>query len=124
MITDNFLEIIENLEVDDVVLLKGQHLTFQGNVTKINSQDETFEVYVTHASDVDAIGIVLPVSKDVMGKLFETLEIKRYQRPRENYLALIDLSLSLKDEDLFKYACKQLEEYDMRKKFLEARKIS
>ena len=64
------------------------------------------------------------INNEIMNAVFESLEIKKHQRTREDYLAVVDLALDLKNKDLFIHACKQLEEFDLRRRFIESRKIS
>ena len=124
MFAEDFGQILENLKVDDVVMLKGKFVSFQGNVISINSQDELFELYVTHSNDEEVIGEVVPIDKKCLSAIFESLEIKRYERTRADILSLIDFTLMIKDEQWFKEVCNELVEYDKKKKFIKSRKIS
>ena len=119
----SFKNILENLKFDDVVLLKGKFVNFQGNITKIDLEDEVFELYVTHSDDVDAIGETLPINDEVMSAMFQSLEIKNFEQSRDDILALIDFSLHIKDKDWFMKLTSRLNEYDTRQAFLKSRTL-
>jgi hypothetical protein len=121
LFSKKFSDILENLKVDDVVFLRGKIASFQGNITNVDMDNGLFELYVTHSTDEDAIGETIPINDEIMHIAFESLEIKKYEKKREDIEAMIDLSLAIKNEDLFHYACEQLQEYDKRKKFVKSR---
>ena len=119
-----FKSILERLEFDDVVVLKGKLFNFQGNVVAVDLEEEYFELYITHSDDEDAIGMTLPISDGVMSNMFYALEIKRFERPREDILALINFAIDIGDKDWFMDLTEQLNNYDARKKFLKSRRMA
>jgi hypothetical protein len=55
MIESQFEKMLDNMNVDDIVVLKGM-FNFQGNVVSVDKENGFFEFYVTHADDEDVIG--------------------------------------------------------------------
>ena len=119
----SFDNILDNLNVDDVVVLKGKIINFQGNVVNVNREEGVFEVYVTHCDDEDTIGNVMPINDEIMGMVFHSLEIKRYKRSRADILLLMDFALSIKDFEWCKEIHAQLENFDKRETFLKSRRM-
>ena len=123
MIEKNFSNILDELKFDDVIVLRGKVLTFQGNVVSVDKENGLFEFYVTHCDDEDAIGETIPISDEIMSVMFHSLEIKRYKRTREDILALIDFALSIRDFEWCKEIHAELEEHDKREQFVKSRRM-
>jgi len=123
MIEKNFSNILDELKLDDVVVLKGKVLSFQGNVVNVDKENGLFEFYVTHCDDEDALGQTIPINDEIMSIMFHSLEIKRHKKTRDDILALMDFALSIKDFEWCKEIHAELEEHDKREKFAKLRRM-
>jgi hypothetical protein len=123
MIEKNFSNILDELKFDDVVVLRGKVLSFQGNVVSVDKDNGLFEFYVTHCDDEDALGETIPVNDEIMSVMFHSLEIKRYKKTKEDILSLMDFALAIKDFEWCKEIHKELEQHEKREEFANSRRM-
>lgn len=108
----NFKEILSELKVHDIVVLSGEKVSFAGYIKSINMEEEFFELEVEASDDDEAIGQIIPIGDMDFKTFFNSLEVKRYKKTRQDILDMIDLSLAIKNEHLFMHYTNELSEYD------------
>ena len=111
----SFNDILESLKVDDVITLKNDVVIINGYITSINKQEESFDVFVTQSSNGDGIGQKITINEMHLSHFFESLEVKTYKRTKQDIIDIINLSLSLKNKDLFMHYTNELNKLDKKK---------
>jgi hypothetical protein len=121
MFGKSFKDILMDLKIDDTVALKGEFMSMKGYITSIDVEEEVFEICVTESSENTAIGQSIPIGEMHLSSLFTSMEVKQYKKTRQDILDIINLSLALKNQDLFMHYTNELNEFDKNNKKLKTK---
>lgn len=116
MFEKSFKDILMDLNLDDTVALRGELISMKGYITLIDVEEEVFEICITESSASSAVGQIVPIRDMYLSSLFTSMEVKRYKKTRQDILDIINLSLALKNKDLFMHYTNELIEYDNKNK--------
>jgi hypothetical protein len=122
---NQFEQILDKLSFDDVVVVKGEYVCFQGNIIDVDKEGGFFKFHITHSTDEDSIGKEIAVNQDFMDAMFDSLEIRRFKRSKQDVLSLIDFILDTKplDKEWLEKKRRELIAIENYEKFMKSRKM-